>query len=162
MLRNLFLKLKKKKEGNDNMEELPIKTFSLEMTSIPRKFTLKPNVYMCRIVSITDGDTVRVAFAPFENSECFIFNVRLLDIDTPETRTMNLIEKERGFACKSHLSKLLLNNQICYLLCDDFDNFGRILGHLYIDEKRVISVNKFMIDFLNEKKWVKSNNIEVL
>jgi endonuclease YncB( thermonuclease family) len=158
MLRNLFLKLKKKKDGNENVEELQtIKMFNLEMTSIPRKFTLKSNVYMCRIVSITDGDTVRVAFAPFENSECFIFNVRLLDINTPETKTTNLIEKERGYACKSHLSKLLLNNQTCYLLCDDFDNFGRILGNLYIDEKREKSVNKYMIDFLNEKKWKKEH-----
>jgi endonuclease YncB( thermonuclease family) len=59
--------------------------------------------------------------------------IRLLGIDTPEVRTKDLAEKERGIAAKDRLIQLLqTNNGEFYIQSRELDSFGRSLGTLYV------------------------------
>jgi len=127
---------------------LKLQDLTLENTT---HFTLKSTkLHKCKLVSVTDGDTVKVAFKPFGFfSKYWVFNVRLLDFDAPEIRTKDLDEKRKGIEARNTLVGLL-TNPIVYLECGNFDSFGRILGYLFLDESRNVSVNELMKTYLGE------------
>ena len=56
--------------------------------------------YKCKIIKVVDGDTVDVdidlGFGVWMKDE----RVRIMGIDTPESRTRDLIEKKFGLAAK--------------------------------------------------------------
>ena len=97
-------------------------------------------VYVKRIV---DGDTVDVdidlGFGMIYKNQ----RVRMMGIDTPESRTRDLEEKFYGKASKAHLTKIL-NGQDVQLVSHDKGKFGRILGELYVGNSN-FSVNQQMI-----------------
>ena len=57
--------------------------------------------YRCKVLKVIDGDTVDVdidlGFGTWIHNE----RVRIMGIDTPESRTSNDIEKKFGLAAKS-------------------------------------------------------------
>ncbi len=63
--------------------------------------------YRCKVLKVIDGDTVDVdidlGFGTWIHNE----RVRIMGIDTPESRTSNDIEKKFGLAAKSRLQELL-------------------------------------------------------
>ena len=63
--------------------------------------------YKCRVRRVVDGDTVDVdidlGFGIWLNDE----RVRIMGIDTPESRTSDNIEKMFGKAAKARLKELL-------------------------------------------------------
>ena len=64
--------------------------------------------YKCKIRKVVDGDTVDVdidlGFGVWLRKQ----RVRLVGIDTPESRTKDLEEKKYGLAAKEFLTKLSL------------------------------------------------------
>ena len=89
--------------------------------------------YRCNIVKIVDGDTVDVdidlGFGVWLKDE----RVRMMGIDTPESRTSDKVEKLFGLAAKSKLKELLgktavLKTQVNKDGEDMKGKFGRILG----------------------------------
>lgn len=68
----------------------------------------------------------------------------MMGIDTPESRTRDLVEKKFGKAAKAHLKSILDAKQIT-LVSHDKGKFGRILGELFVDGETV-SVNQRMIN----------------
>ena len=77
---------------------------------------------------VVDGDTVDVTI---DLGFCIKHSVRvrLRDIDTPEVRTADPVEKEHGIMAKNAVAGLLKHE--CILRCDSTDNrdkFGRVLG----------------------------------
>ena len=52
-------------------------------------------------------------------------------IDTPESRTRDLVEKQFGKLSKKHLKEMLSNAEQITLISHDKGKFGRILGDLY-------------------------------
>lgn len=100
--------------------------------------------YKAKILRIVDGDTVDVdidlGFGISLNRE----RVRMMGIDTPESRTRDLTEKAFGLAAKERLKDLLpigstarLKTEIDKSGEDAKGKFGRILGdfHVYYDIK---------------------------
>lgn len=85
-----------------------------------------------KVVNIVDGDTVDVVFK--HNKKYSKFRCRLYGINTPETRTTDQEEKEKGLAAKEYTKSILLNN-IVKLECKKFDSFGRILGTIFIKKR---------------------------
>jgi micrococcal nuclease len=90
--------------------------------------------YKCKILKVVDGDTVDVdldlGFGVWLRDE----RVRLMGIDTPESRTRDKVEKVFGFAAKERLSSLLgadaiLDTQVSKNGEDMKGKFGRILGN---------------------------------
>ena len=89
--------------------------------------------YRCTVVKIVDGDTVDVdidlGFGVWLNDE----RVRIMGIDTPESRTRDKVEKLFGLAAKARLKSLLgkqcvLKTQIARDGEDMRGKFGRVLG----------------------------------
>lgn len=98
-------------------------------------------VYVTRVV---DGDTVDVdidlGFGMIYKKQ----RVRMMGIDTPESRTRDLEEKFYGKKSKAHLKTILSEGNV-QLKSHDKGKFGRILGELFIGDSSY-SVNQQMID----------------
>ena len=96
--------------------------------------------YRVNIVKVVDGDTVDVdidlGFGVWIKDE----RVRIMGIDTPESRTRDKEEKVFGLAAKTRLKELLgkgaiLQTQINKDGEDMKGKFGRILGDFLIDQE---------------------------
>ena len=109
--------------------------------------------YKVSVVKVVDGDTVDVdidlGFGMVYKKQ----RVRMLGIDTPESRTRDKVEKLFGKASKKHLKHLLEDAMSITLVSHDKGKFGRILGELfthYDKEHPVfetkVNVNQKMID----------------
>lgn len=98
-------------------------------------------VYVTRVV---DGDTVDVdvdlGFGMIYKKQ----RVRMMGIDTPESRTRDLEEKFYGKASKANLVKILKDQEI-QMVSHDKGKFGRILGELFIGDSSY-SINQQQID----------------
>ena len=102
--------------------------------------------YKCRVVKIVDGDTVDVdidlGFGVWLSDE----RVRIMGIDTPESRTRDKVEKIFGLAAKIRLEELLgekcvLKTQVNKNGEDMKGKFGRILGDFIVEGgKRVTEI----------------------
>ena len=93
--------------------------------------------YRVKIIKVVDGDTVDVdidlGFGVWLKDE----RVRMMGIDTPESRTRDKIEKQFGLAAKTRLKELLgktavLKTQVNKDGEDMKGKFGRILGDFQV------------------------------
>ena len=110
--------------------------------------------YKCKVVKVVDGDTVDVdidlGFGIWMKKE----RVRIMGIDTPESRTRDLVEKKFGLAAKARLKELLgpnpvLRTQISKKGEDMKGKFGRILGDFDVYDAKKDAwrpVTKIMIE----------------
>jgi micrococcal nuclease len=110
--------------------------------------------YRAKLINIVDGDTVDVdidlGFGVWIKDE----RVRIMGIDTPESRTRDLVEKKFGLAAKQRMTELLdgpaivLKTQIAKDGEDMKGKFGRILGDFdvyYAPQDRTMSVTDIMM-----------------
>ena len=89
--------------------------------------------YNCKVVKIVDGDTVDVDIDLGFGVQLTDERVRIMGIDTPESRTSDEVEKVFGKAAKARLESLMgescvLKTQINKDGEDMKGKFGRILG----------------------------------
>lgn len=98
--------------------------------------------YRVKVLKIVDGDTVDVdidlGFGVWLKNE----RVRMMGIDTPESRTRDEVEKKFGLASKARLKELLgkdaiLKTQINKDGEDMKGKFGRILGDFITKDNRM-------------------------
>lgn len=86
--------------------------------------------YRCKIVKVVDGDTADVdidlGFGVWMKKQ----RIRFAGIDTPESRTRDLVEKKYGLAAKAFVEAHLPVGSIRTLTTvkDERGKFGRILG----------------------------------
>jgi len=101
--------------------------------------------YRCKIIKVVDGDTVDVdidlGFGVWLNDE----RVRIMGIDTPESRTSDAVEKKFGLAAKKRLKELLgptaiLKTQVSKSGEDLKGKFGRILGDFVVGDRTVTEI----------------------
>jgi micrococcal nuclease len=98
--------------------------------------------YRALCVKIIDGDTID-AFIDLGFDLWTKKRIRLFGINTPEIRTKNLKEKQKGIAAKGFLKLTLEKNNFQFiLLSHGVGKYGRCLGELFIDD---INVNKLLI-----------------
>ena len=100
--------------------------------------------YKCELDRVVDGDTVDVdidlGFGVWLKKE----RVRIMGIDTPESRTSDPIEKIFGKAASARLKELI--EQDC-ILCttkdrsgeDERGKFGRVLGDFKLEDGRMVT-----------------------
>ena len=100
--------------------------------------------YKVKVVKVVDGDTVDVdidlGFGVWLKDE----RVRIMGIDTPESRTRDKVEKKFGLASKARLKELLdktaiLKTQVNKNGEDMKGNFGRILGDFVSNDGRMVT-----------------------
>lgn len=100
--------------------------------------------YKVKVTKVVDGDTVDVdvdlGFGMIYKKQ----RVRMMGIDTPESRTRDLEEKFYGKASKAHLESILAEGDV-QMQSHDKGKFGRILGELFVGDTNY-SVNQQMID----------------
>ena len=114
--------------------------------------------YKATVIKVIDGDTVDVdldlGFDVMLKKE----RVRIMGIDTPESRTRDKEEKKFGLASKARLKELLGKNTV--LVCQKYDakgKFGRILGDFKIEgglagQTLIEEGEKFEVLFLSD--WI--------
>jgi len=101
--------------------------------------------YRAELDRVVDGDTVDVdidlGFGIWMKDE----RVRMMGIDTPESRTRDKVEKKFGLAAKARLKSLLgkscvLKTQVNKNGEDMKGKFGRVLGDFIIEGKPVTEI----------------------
>ena len=107
----------------------------------------KPSPYSYRVKSIKkiiDGDTFD-CILDLGFDVLLEARVRMMGIDTPESRTRDLVEKKFGLLAKEYLTMKLEAEDI--IVRTEVDNekgkFGRILGWVWADD---VNINQQMID----------------
>jgi len=100
---------------------------------------MQQNEYDVTIIKVVDGDTVDVdidlGFGICLKDE----RVRIMGIDTPESRTSDKIEDLFGEAAKARLKELLTEGEAKLITTEDKHGedmkgkFGRILGDFYVE-----------------------------
>jgi micrococcal nuclease len=90
-------------------------------------------IYKCTVTKIIDGDTIDVDIHLGFDVVLTKQRIRLMGIDTPESRTRNLEEKARGLLSKQYMiDKCPVGSKIT-LKSLDRGKFGRILGEIWED-----------------------------
>ena len=100
--------------------------------------------YKVEVTRVVDGDTVDVDIDLGFGMTYKKQRVRMMGIDTPESRTRDLEEKFYGKQSKANLIKILDGKEV-ELVSHDKGKFGRILGELFIGGASY-SVNQQQID----------------
>ena len=99
--------------------------------------------YKAKLIRVIDGDTIE-ASVDLGFGLRYQMLIRLHGINTPETRTKDLIEKKAGIAAKKRLKELMDNSKGNFILeSHGIGKYGRCLGVLFIDE---ININKLLIN----------------
>ncbi len=119
--------------------------------------------YRAKLVKVVDGDTVDVdidlGFGVWLKDE----RVRIMGIDTPESRTSDKVEKVFGLAAKERIKQLIEKDCILKTFAakdgeDMKGKFGRILGDFIVGDKMVTEI---MIDEGHAVKYWGQNKADV-
>ena len=88
--------------------------------------------YNFKLVKVVDGDTIDVdidlGFGVWLQNQ----RIRMMGIDTPESRTRDLEEKKFGLLAKDKLQTLLANGKVLKTFKDGKGKFGRILADVIV------------------------------
>jgi len=105
--------------------------------------------YKATLMRVVDGDTIDaeidLGFKIFIKER-----IRLMGIDTPESRTRNLAEKSWGKAASARLSELLAEADGKFTLVTKMQKkgkFGRILGTIQVSTKDgIVDANQVLMN----------------
>ncbi len=105
--------------------------------------------YKAKLLRVVDGDTIDaeidLGFKIFIKER-----IRLMGIDTPESRTRNLAEKSWGKAAKYRLEELLAEADGDFTLVTQMQKkgkFGRILGTIQVSTKDgIVDANQILMN----------------
>jgi len=107
-----------------------------------------PFEYHAKVNKVIDGDTINVDLDLGFNVVLSNQNVRLLGIDTPESRTSDKTEKIFGNLSKEKVKEFIdkCEGQVILqtVLSDSEEKFGRLLGKVIIPKDNVI-LNEWLI-----------------
>ena len=107
--------------------------------------------YKCKILRVIDGDTADVdidlGFGVWMKKQ----RIRFAGIDTPESRTRDLVEKKYGNAAKAYVQSYLPDgsDQILITEKDATGKYGRVLGKFKVFDSRSdawVILNDMMIE----------------
>lgn len=124
---------------------------------------IQGNKYDVKILKIIDGDTVDVdidlGFGIVLTDE----RVRIMGIDTPESRTSDKVEKVFGLASKERLKELLDKKAVLITQEDKHGEdmkgkFGRILGDFMVGDR---TVTEIMVEEGHAVKYHGQNKADV-
>tara|TARA_B100000035_G_C21036674_1_gene571380 strand:- start:4639 stop:4992 length:354 start_codon:yes stop_codon:yes gene_type:complete len=103
--------------------------------------------YKARLIRVIDGDTVDaeidLGFDVFVRQR-----IRLYGINTPESRTTDLVEKEKGLAAKQRLIELLPREFVVETILNKRGKYGRVLGVLKVqnEDETLTNINDLLVE----------------
>ena len=98
-----------------------------------------------KVTKVVDGDTIDVII-DLGFDIMYKSRVRLFGIDTPESRTRDLVEKKFGLMSKEYLKNAVKNAEKIVIKThkgEETGKFGRILGEIFCDG---VNVNQKMCE----------------
>ena len=99
--------------------------------------------YDAKVVRVVDGDTIDALIDLGFNVHKKI-RIRMVGINTPESRTRDLEEKKRGLAAKARLKEILKENKNKFILeSHGVGKYGRCLAIIKINDR---SINQQLIE----------------
>ena len=102
--------------------------------------------YRVKLVRVIDGDTID-AEIDLGFNVILRQRIKLYGISTPDIRTKDLEEKDRGVAAKQRLTELLPKEFIVETILNKRGKVGRIMGILYVEEYDVrTNINNVLVD----------------
>lgn len=117
-----------------------------------------------KVVEVYDGDTIFIDLPDQHPLFGKRMGVRIIGIDTPEIRTKNACEKQKGQMAKKVLENIIAGANRVDVIDVEKDKFFRILGTVLVDGKPVIDdlVNaRLAFPYHGEKKptrnWCKED-----
>jgi len=135
-------------DKSQNCEKIKTELMMCDL-NIP-KFSFFGKVFLVKVVRCYDGDTLYCAFKIMDQYQQF--TVRMIGYNSSEIKQKKSLpdeeresEKKLAIVAKLRLEELVLG-KLVYLYCYKFDNFGRILGVIKINQNDEKSVNQIMID----------------
>jgi micrococcal nuclease len=114
--------------------------------------------YGAKLLKVIDGDTIELMVDLGFNIH-HKMRVRLYGINTPESRTKDLAEKELGLKAKKFTEDWFTNHQWVFVntIPDKNDKYGRILARIYssdkIDDPKTACLNLDMIQSGNAREY---------
>jgi micrococcal nuclease len=120
-----------------------------------------PYEYHAKVTNVVDGDTIVVDIDLGFNVVLSNQSVRLLGVDTPESRTSDKIEKIFGLASKEYAKEFVENCKKQIILrthkSNDSEKFGRLLGEIINPDSKEVLNNSlidegFAVKYLGENK----------
>ena len=120
-----------------------------------------PYEYHAKVTQVVDGDTIVVdidlGFSVVLSNQ----SVRLLGVDTPESRTSDKVEKVFGLASKDYTKSFVENCKKDVIIrthkSDDSEKFGRLLAEIINPESKEVLNDSlvsdgFAVKYLGENK----------
>ena len=114
--------------------------------------------YGATVIGVVDGDTVDL-MVDLGFSVHHKIRVRLYGINTPESRTKDLKEKELGLKAKKFVEDWITNHKWVFVntIPDKNDKYGRVLARIYsydqIDDPKTACLNIDMIQSGNAREY---------
>ena len=102
--------------------------------------------YKAKCLRVVDGDTLDAQIdLGFDTHK--VIRIRLVGINTPESRTRDLEEKPRGLAAKQFVKDTLAKHENSFILqSHGVGKYGRCLGELYVETLGETSVQQTLIN----------------
>ena len=87
--------------------------------------------------------------------------VRMEGINTPESRTRDLEEKERGLAAKARLQEILLyNDNRCVLKVSGLGKYGRALATVFVENLSPVATEGITLVNVNTQLITEGHAVE--
>lgn len=124
-----------------------------------------PYEYKARFKKIIDGDTIVLDIDLGFSVVLANQTIRLIGIDTPESKSKDKVEKIFGIASKKAVEEFIKNSDqenliIQTIFCDENgDKFGRILGKIFNSNK--VCLNDWLVEFNYAVKYDGENKDKI-
>lgn len=136
----------------------------LDCPAVVPKFDFEGQAFYARLVKVYDADSVTIVTELF--GKLYSFNVRLLEIDTPEMKAKDPKEKALAIRARDCVAAWALPGRfevggghteneikaalretpvVVFVRCQKNDLYGRCLAHLYKDNADEQSVSQLLI-----------------
>ena len=116
--------------------------------------------YNAVVDRVVDGDTIDctidLGFHTLKK-----IRVRMEGINTPESRTRDLEEKERGLAAKARLQEILLyNDNRCVLKVSGLGKYGRALATVFVENLSPVATEGITLINVNTQLITEGHAVE--
>jgi micrococcal nuclease len=110
--------------------------------------------YRARVLDVIDGDTLDLMIDLGFNVHHQI-RVRLNGVNTPESRTADIREKELGLKAKDFTKDWTIRHPVVFVstVKEKKEKFGRILAVVYSDSNKTACLNDDLIDSGNARAY---------
>ena len=102
-----------------------------------------PPISTGKVIKVYDGDTITIATYIHDLKQPYRFSVRLDNIDTPEIRTRNNVEKRFATIIRDKLSDKIMGKTV-RLSNVSMEKYGRILATVTLEHEQT-SINDWML-----------------